>query len=95
MKKKIQVREDEKDRRKKEYEERRERITKERDDRKQREEERKQRIEDKKKRDIDNKRFAEEQARQNEIDHLEKIQKDIASTAITSNPMNDQISQCD
>lgn len=95
MKKKIQTREDEKDRRKKEYEERRERITKEREDRKQREDDRKQRMEDKKKREVDNKRIQEEQARQSEIDHLQKIQKDIVSNAILSNPMHDQITKCD
>lgn len=95
MQNQIKDREAEKERRNREYEERKERIQKEREEKAQREEDRKQRIQEKKEREIENKRIMQEQARDNEVEELKKLQEQIDDGAAGSNPMFDQIQQCE
>jgi len=45
--------------------------------------------------EAERKRKAEEDARQNQIDELSKLEKEILSNNARSNPMYEQIQQCD
>ena len=87
MQGKIQQREEEEDRRNKEYQERKDRIAREREERKEREDARKQKEKEKKEREAENKKILEEQLKADEITHLTQIEQKIKDNAQGSNPM--------
>lgn len=95
MQTQIKTREAEREERQRLAQERKEKIAKEREEKKQRELERKQRIEEKKQREAENKRIQEEQKRQDQIDSLAKLQNEIESNNVRTNPMYNEIQQCD
>ena len=95
MQGKLKVREEERQRREREYQERKERIRKEKEERERIKEEKKKREEEKRLREIENKRIMEEQLKDTEIKQLEAINADIAGNNLGRNPMYEQIVECE
>lgn len=95
IKEKLQVREDEKLKRKLERKERADRIKAERAERVQKELERKQKEEERREREIERKKKIEEDARENEIAHLEKLNEALEDHSMGSNPLFDNIETCE
>lgn len=91
----LKVRDAERQQRENERKERIERIKKEKEERKQRELDRKQREEERKEREIARRQKELEEMRQTEIDHLAKLNEALEDHSVGTNPLFDQIEQCE
>lgn len=95
VKERLQKNDEVKKAREQERKEYQERIKKERDERKQREVERKEREEARRLREIERKIEAEANARQGEIEHLNRLNEAFDDHSVGTNPLFDPIEQCE